>query len=79
MNLTFTKENLISFIYNELPSTQHLEIQEAIQADASLKQDYDALLLSVQELKPIEIQSDQGSKNLILKYSKNVSSMEASI
>ena len=79
MNLTITQENLISFIYNELPPSQHLEIQEAINANLGLKQDYEALLVSLQELKPIEIQSDERSKNLILKYSKNVSNMEASI
>jgi len=79
MNPNITQENLIRFIYNELSPSQCSEIQEIIQADSKVKQDYDSLLMTLQELKPIEIHTDQGSKNMILKYSKNVSSMEASI
>ncbi len=79
MNKTITQENLISFIYNELPPKQHIEIQDAINMDVQVKKDYETILAGFQQLKPIMINSDEGSKNLILKYSKNVSSLETSL
>ena len=79
MNKTITQETIISFIYNELSTIESLEIQEAINADSQLKEEYETILTGFQQLQPIEIQTDQRSKNLILKYSKNVSSMEASL
>ena len=78
MNKTITQETLISFIYNELSPRENLEVQHVLDADQGLKSEYEALLLAIQQLKPIEIQTDEGSRDLILKYSKNVSSIETS-
>ncbi len=69
MNKLYTEENLIAFYYNECDLFTSLEIENAIENNIDVNQDYAGVYGQILNLDSIKFSPSTKSINNILKYS----------
>ena len=72
MTETFTQNDLISFFYNETPTSKSAAIEAALLIDNRLMDSYYELLSIKDCIEEFEIVPSQQAINKILNYSKSV-------
>lgn len=68
---TFTQLDLIRFIYNEITTEQHREIELALLCDNELMEEYKSLKSTVNELTKVSYNPSNSTIETILNYSKS--------
>ena len=76
MNTTFTQENLIQFFYGELSPTRQIELFNALEIDANLKNEYELLKKDMELLDSINESPSKTSVRILLEESSESSSLE---
>jgi len=69
MNITFTEDQLILFIYGEADNTVSNEINEALLTDNSLQKKYKELLLIINQLAKTSFHPHDTSVSIIMEES----------
>ena len=67
---TLTTEDLLLFIYGEVTPEQSITIQSALEKDWKLQEEYQSLLIEIEQLKEIQISPSKKTLDNILEYSK---------
>ena len=68
---TFTQLDLIRFIYNEITTEQHREIELALLCDNDLMEEYKSLKSTADELTKVSYSPSNSTIEAILNYSKS--------
>ncbi|MEL7121765.1 MAG: hypothetical protein AAFO07_20115 [Bacteroidota bacterium] len=71
MQQTFTTEQLILFIYNELSTKDTMALRKAIQRSPELKKQYKELVAAQRQLPKVKFKASTGVLNRIKSYSKS--------
>ncbi len=71
MEQNFTKNQLLLFIYKETSASTTLAIQEALNEDWNLYEQYTELLQGYQQLPKVKFNPSKSTLNSILGYSQN--------
>lgn len=67
---TFTQLDLIRFIYNEISTEQHREIELTLLCDNELMEEYKSLKSTINTLTEVSYNPSNSTIDTILKYSK---------
>lgn len=67
---TFTQLDLIRFIYNEISTEQHREIELTLLCDDELMEEYKSLKSTINTLTEVSYNPSNSTIDTILKYSK---------
>ena len=70
---TFTQNDLVQYLYDELPTRQRHLLEDAMMADQDLAEDCADLLLAHARLQEAYAQPSDRVTNAIMQYSKNLS------
>ena len=70
MNLKFTLNHLIKYIYRETSIAETMAINEALHDDFELREKYQELLLGFQQLPKVKFNPSPAAIQNILKYSE---------
>ncbi|MFC6996191.1 hypothetical protein [Rufibacter roseus] len=73
MTKTFTQNDLVQYLYNELPRRQRLQLEQALMVDQELAESCTDLLLAQLSLDNAFRQPSDKVTNAIISYSKTVS------
>jgi hypothetical protein len=65
---TVNTEDLIQFIYNETSPSQNLLIKEALEQNWNLREEYEQLKHTIEEVKGLSFSPDAKTIENILKY-----------
>ena len=76
MIANFTQEDLIRFLYGECDPMESKLIENALELNWDLSQQYLELLSSKKLLDSVQFDPAQSSVDLILKHSRNTSALE---
>ena len=68
MTQTFTREDLLRFIYKEITADEATAVKRAILADAELAAEYQAMLTVKEDLDAQFLEPSQTSVNIILQH-----------
>ena len=68
---TFTQLDLIRFIYNEISTEQHREIELALLCDNELMEEYKSLKSTINTLTEVSYDPSNSTIDTILNYSKS--------
>ncbi|WP_192823010.1 hypothetical protein [Rufibacter sp. LB8] len=71
---TFTQNDLVQYLYNELPTQQRQHLEHAMLADHDLAESCADLLLTQCHLAEAYVQPHRRATDAIIRYSKSVSS-----
>lgn len=69
MQLNYTEDYLILFIYNELSEAEHLAVQQAIDSNPILKNKFIQLLEVVGRLNTFTMEPSQSTIDIIVEHS----------
>ena len=64
---TIGTEELIQFLYNETSIEQNIRIQKALETDWSVKEEYEMLLQTIEEMKKVSYSPSNQTIESILK------------
>jgi len=64
---TIGTEELIQFLYNETTNEQNIRIQKALETDWSVKEEYEMLLQTIEEMKKVSYSPSNQTIESILK------------
>lgn len=78
MPAVFTKDDILRFIYNEVDNEERQAIEHAIQMEPVLRRRYNRIMKVVQELNSFSVNPDPSSIDLIMEYSRDAHTLEAS-
>jgi hypothetical protein len=70
MKQTFTQEQLLQLIYKETSLAESLEMEEALDRDPQLQEEYNELLEAFRELPKVSFQPSAQTISSILSYSE---------
>ena len=70
MKQTFTQEQLLQLIYKETSLAESLEMEEALDRDPQLQEEYNELLEAFRELPKVSFQPSPKTISSILRYSE---------
>ncbi len=70
MTKDFTPENLLAYLYGELPAGRRLDTEDAIAADPVLAQEYRELRAAQQQLPAVRFNAPRRALNQVLSYSR---------
>ena len=74
MTKTFTENDLVRFLYNEVNEDERLEIKESLQTDYQLQNKLDELRSMIECLDSFTMKAPAGAVDRILYASKNLQS-----
>lgn len=71
MTKDFTPENLLAYLYGELPAGRRLDTEDALAADPVLAQEYRDLRAAKRQLPAVRFNAPRRSLDRILCYSRS--------
>ena len=72
MTRTFTRIDLIRFLYKETTREEERKIKKALLIDSELLEEYKSLKKLIRQIEEINLEPSQASIDRILEHSKNV-------
>ena len=70
MTQTFTPEELLLLLYKEAPAYDRLALEEALEEDYLLREEYDALRKAAEALPKVRMNAPRTCLNAVLNYSR---------
>lgn len=78
MPAVFTKDDILRFIYNETDESERQAMEHAIQTEPVLRRRYNRLINVVNQLDSFSVEPNASSIELIMEYSRDAHTMQAS-
>ena len=76
MQTVFTKDDILRFIYNELPKEESKSIENAIRTEPVMQKRYNRLMNVVNQMDAFSVEPSNSSIDLIMEYSRDMRSVE---
>jgi hypothetical protein len=78
MQSVFTKDDILRFIYNEVDNEERQAIEHAINTEPVMRRRYNRMMNVVQELNSFSVNPNPSSIDLIMEYSRDAHTLQAS-
>ncbi len=79
MHESYTEDDLVRFIYNEVSQKEYREIKSAIESDTELSNAYLSLYKVVKQLDMLAMEPQSSTVEIIVEHSQHSSHLETSI
>jgi len=78
MKKTFTEDDLIRFIYDEVSQSEKMDIQQAIESDEKLREQFLNTMKVIKEMDGFSMNPSESTVDIIIEHSHHSSPMETS-